>query len=127
MTIGQLNDRNDTPRATAEPAAPTSCLAPRALAVSAESVSAVVVHLELVRVRTEPHRVDLVRALVVDPRLDQVWREEAALEQVLVVGLQALEDLLQRAWHLRDRQRLVRRKLVEVLVHRLGRLDLVPD
>ena len=34
----------------------------------------VVVELELVRVRAQPDRVDLVGALVVDPRLDQVGR-----------------------------------------------------
>ena len=46
-------------------------------------------------------------------------------EQVLVVGLELVEHVLQRARHLRDRGQLVRRQLVEVLVDRRRRLDLV--
>jgi hypothetical protein len=87
----------------------------------------VVVQLELVRVRAQADRVDLVGALVVDPGLDEVLGEHAALEQVVVVGLERVEHLGQRARHLRDVGGLVRRQLVEVLVDRRRRLDLVLD
>ncbi len=53
--------------------------------------SHVEVELELVRVRTQLERRDLVLALVVDPRLDQVRREDVALEEELVVGLEAVQ------------------------------------
>lgn len=53
----------------------------------------VVVEVELVRVRAQPQRIDLVLHLVVDPPLDHVLREDAALEQELVVLLQGLERL----------------------------------
>src|SRR6476661_11214564 len=89
--------------------------------------SDVEVHLKLVRVRAEPDRVHLVGALVVDPRLDEVRGEDVAGEQVLVVGLERVEDGGERAGDLRDVRVLLRRQLVEVLVHRLRRLDPVLD
>ena len=54
-----------------------------------QRLSHVVVELELVRVRAQPDRVDLGGALVVDPRLDQVGREDVARGEVVVVGLEA--------------------------------------
>ncbi len=48
----------------------------------------VVVHRELVRRGPQPDRVDLVDPLPVHPGLDQVGREDVALEQVVVVLLQ---------------------------------------
>ena len=53
--------------------------------------------------------------------------EDVALEEVLVVGLERVEDRGQRAGHLLDRVVLLRRQLVEVLVDRLRRLDAVLD
>src|SRR3954454_12397213 len=88
-------------------------------------LSDVEVHLELVRVRTEADRVHLVGALPLDPGLDQVLGEDVALEEVLVVGLEGVEDVRQRAGHLIDGVVLLRRQLVEVLVDRLWRLDAV--
>src|SRR3954463_10287800 len=64
--------------------------------------SHVVVQRELVRVRAQPQRVDLVLTLERDPGLDHVRREHAALEQEVVVALQVVQDLAQRARHLRD-------------------------
>src|SRR5581483_4112004 len=63
---------------------------------------AVEVEGELRRVRPQPHRVDLVRPLVVDPGPDQLLAEDAATEQELVVGLERVERLVERARHLRD-------------------------
>ena len=55
----------------------------------------VVVEVELPRVRAEAHGVDLVLALVGDPRLDHVGREHATREQVLVVGFDRVEHLVE--------------------------------
>src|SRR6059036_1781317 len=82
---------------------------------------------ELPRMRTQPHRVDLVLALVVDPRLDHVRREDVALQQPVVALLEVVEHDVERAGQLLDLLRLGRRQLVEVLVHRLARIDLVGD
>src|SRR5437764_11411219 len=57
---------------------------------------------ELRRVRAEPHDVDLVLALVVDPGPDQLLAEDAALRQEVVVGLERVERFAQRARNLRD-------------------------
>ena len=65
--------------------------------------------------RAEPHEVDLVLALVVDPGADQVLAEHAALEQELVVRLERVERLVERARNLRD---LAVRLLEEVVVGR---------
>ena len=48
----------------------------------------VVVQLELVRVGAELHGGDLLGALEVDPRVDQVGREDVASGEELVVGLE---------------------------------------
>jgi hypothetical protein len=87
----------------------------------------VVVQRELVRVRPQADRVDLDLALVGDPRRDEVLGEDPALEQVVVVGLERVEHGVERRGHLRDVGELVRRQLVEVLVDRGRRLDLVAD
>src|SRR6266516_5519342 len=89
--------------------------------------SDVVVERELVRVRAQADGVDLVLPLVAHPGLDEISGEDAALEQVVVVGLECVEHRVQRPWHLGDRLCLVRRQLVEILVDRRRRLDLVPD
>ena len=44
------------------------------------------------RVRAQRDREDLVGALVVDPGLDQVGGEDATSEEVVVVGLEGLQD-----------------------------------
>src|ERR1700728_1504308 len=59
------------------------------------SLLAVEVHLELVRGRAQPHRVDLLRPLVVDPGLDQVLGEHAALAEVSVVSLEVVEHRIE--------------------------------
>ena len=71
--------------------------------------SDVVVHLELVRGRAQADRVDLVGALLVDPRRDQVVGEDAAGGEELVVGLEGLEHRVERARHLLDVAPLLRR------------------
>ena len=53
--------------------------------------SDVVVHLELVRVRTQTDRVHLVGPLVVDPCLDEIGGENSAGLEELVVLLESIE------------------------------------
>src|ERR671927_255764 len=72
------------------------------LAPQPPGASDVVVELELVRVRAQLHGGDLVGALVVDPRLDQVRREDVADRQELVVGLERIEDGAERGRDLVD-------------------------
>src|SRR5262249_37769580 len=87
----------------------------------------VVVERELVRVRAQPDRIDLVLPLVLDPRLDEVGREHLALQQELVVLFEVVEHDVERAGKLLDLLLLRRGQLVEVLVDGLARIDLVRD
>ena len=83
---------------SAEPArmkGPEAANAPGPRGTRRSSGSDVVVQVELVRVRSQPHRVELVEPLVLDPGVDDVLGEDASLQQELVVGLQCVEDLLQ--------------------------------
>src|SRR5690348_977189 len=64
--------------------------------------SAVVVQGELGRVRPEADDIDLVLALVGDPGADQVLAEDAPAREELVVALERIERLPERARHLRD-------------------------
>src|SRR5207248_3337437 len=57
---------------------------------------AVVVEGELQGMRAQPHRIDLVLALPVDPRLDQALAEHVALRQERVVGLERVQRLRER-------------------------------
>jgi hypothetical protein len=55
----------------------------------------VVVHVELVRVWPQPHGVDLVLTLVLDPGVDDVLGEHAAGEQEVLVRLERGECLVE--------------------------------
>src|SRR6266581_3063694 len=87
--------------------------------------SDVVIQEELVRMRPQRHRIHFLGALVSEPGVDQVLREHPALEQEGVVGLQRGQGLLQAARRVLDVLALRRLQLVQVHIHRLGRLDLV--
>ena len=54
------------------------------------------------RVRTQADGVHLVGALVVDPRLDQVGREDVADREEVVVALQVVQHRVERGGHLVD-------------------------
>src|SRR5918992_1763462 len=79
------------------------------------SRSTIEVHVELVGVRPQPDRVHLVGPLVLHPGVDHVLGEHPTLQQPLVVGLERVEHLLQRAGHLLHRGLLLGRQVVQVL------------
>src|SRR5579859_7425539 len=87
--------------------------------------SHVVVERELVRMRAQRDLLELLGGLVVDIGLDQILAEDPALEQELVVRLKRREALLQAAGRLRDALALLGLHLVEILVDRRRRHDLV--
>src|SRR5947209_19531245 len=82
---------------------------------------------ELPGVRAEPHRVHLVLALVLDPRLDDVRREHVALEEPVVRLLEVVQDDAEVAGQLLDLLRLRRLQLIQVLVDWLAGVDFVGD
>src|ERR1700684_3063071 len=73
------------------------------------SCSHVVVERELVRVRPDLDRQNLVLALEADPRVDQVRRENAPLSEVLVVRFQTVDHCGQLSRSLGDVRGLFRR------------------
>src|SRR2546428_7546507 len=79
----------------------------------------------LPRMRAEPYGVHLVLALVLDPRLDHVRREDIALQQPIVGLLEVVEHDAEVAGELLDLLRLGGRELVEVLFGRLCRVGAV--
>src|ERR1700682_3770034 len=87
----------------------------------------VAVEHELPWVRSKRDLVDLFLALVFDPGVDDVLREYAAFEQERVVLLECVGCLAERAWHLLDLGHLLAFELVDVLVERSRRSDLVLD
>ena len=75
--------------------------------------------------RPQRDRVDLVLALVRDVHVDEVLGEDAALEQEVVVDLERVEHLGQRAGEVLDPRLLLALELVEVGLDGLRRLDLM--
>src|SRR5699024_1510486 len=93
----------------------------------AKSRLAVVVQLELLRRRAQAGWHDLLVELVPDVCLDQVLGEHVAGGEEVVILLQRLERPVQGVRHGRDVLQLLRRQLVEVLIHRITWLDAVLD
>src|SRR5881409_1342829 len=83
--------------------------------------SRVVVEEELVRVRPQGHRVDVLDSLHLQPGVDEVLREHSAVEQERVVGLQSLQRLEETSRRVLDVLPLFRLQLVQIHVHRLRR------
>src|SRR5207248_600351 len=90
---------------------------------SRTSVSTVVVKGELHRMRPQAYDVDLVLALPVDPRPDELFAEHVALREERVVGLERVERAVERARDLRDAAVV----LEEVEVGRLARIEAALD
>src|ERR1019366_4677533 len=87
----------------------------------------VVIEKELVRRGAHPDRIEFLVAFELEPLVDRVLREHVALDQELVVLLDGVERLFKAARHVRDVFELLGRKTVDVLVHRIARVDLVLD
>src|SRR5436190_23124944 len=85
----------------------------------------VVIQLEFVRMRPQTNRVGLRLALVGDKGLDQLLREYIALEQEPVIVLQAGERFFERRRHRWHLLQFLRFEIVDVLVERLTRINLV--
>src|SRR5699024_7998644 len=100
---------------------------PRSRRGPRRAVSERVVQLELRRSGTQPSDLDLLIALVADPRLDEVLAEDVADREEVIVLRECVEGLLERLRLELDALQLLRRQLVEVLVGRLRRLDAVLD
>lgn len=68
------------------------------------------VKIELPWVRAQPDRVDLMLALVLEPRVDHIFSEDIASAQELVVGLERVQRLIERTRHLADVLRFLARQ-----------------
>src|SRR6266513_1591248 len=89
--------------------------------------SSVVIEEELIWMGTQRHRVDILHALHLEPGVDQVLREDAAVEQEGMIGLERLQRLEQASRRVLHVLPLFRLQIVQIHIHRLGRLDLVLD
>src|SRR5712691_4647388 len=89
--------------------------------------SGVVVQKELVRMRPQIYGRQILAPLHVHPCLDHVWREYISLEQESVVLLQRGQHFAERARSVLDAEAGRTLELVQVLVDRCRRLDLLPD
>ena len=87
--------------------------------------SNVVVERELVRMRPQPDRLGFRFPLVIDESLEQFLGENIALEQELMVLFEAAQRFFERPRHGRNRLHFLRRQIVDILIERFARLDLV--
>src|SRR5207247_763534 len=77
------------------------------------------------RMRTHIHRMDLFLVFVANPARDQALSKDIALEQEIAIFLKRRERELQRARQARHALELLWRKIIDILVERLARIDLV--
>ena len=84
-----------------------------------------VVKLEFVRMGTQTHGIHFIVPLVLDPSADDILGEDTALCEEVVIRLESIERLFERTGRLGYLGRFFRRKVVDVLVERLTRIDLV--
>src|SRR5262249_32021813 len=87
----------------------------------------VVIERELIRMRTQPDGVDFLLALVPDPGADDVAGEDVALQQELMVLFEGIQRFVERTRGLRHLGQFLGFEIVDVLVERIARLDLVLD
>src|SRR5690349_12163708 len=76
-------------------------------------VSVVVVQVELIGMRPQPERIDLVLALVIDPRPNEIVREHLASCEKRVILLERLQGLFERTRRLSRAFQLLSRHLVD--------------
>src|SRR4029079_188373 len=86
--------------------------------------SEAVVHLVLDRMRRHPEASDLLH-LELDVRVEHVVGEDAAAGKELAVAGKAVERLVERRARMRHLGGFLRLEIVEILVHRIARMDLV--
>jgi hypothetical protein len=77
--------------------------------------------------RPQPHGVNFLFAFVADPCLDQVFAEDSTLEQKLMVLFEVTQRFVETARHRADRRRFFRFEIVQILLSRFTRIDLVLD
>src|SRR6516225_3065270 len=82
--------------------------------------SDVEIQIKLPRMRTQPDRIDLMLALVLEPRVDDVFGEDVASAQKLVVGLQRLQGFIERTRHLANAPRFLGRQVVNIDIERVA-------
>src|SRR6266705_5685702 len=90
-------------------------------------LSGVVIQEELIGMRAQRDGVDILDPLHREPRIDEVLREHAPVEQEGMIGLERLQRLQQTSRRVLHVLALRRLQVVQIDVHRLGRLDLVFD
>ena len=102
---------------------------PRRLAhpQTADGSSGVKIQAELIRMRTEPHRVDLPLPLPFQPRGDHVVGEHVAAEQEAAVTFERVAGLVERGGGLGHVLQFLGRHVVDVAVERFARVELVLD
>src|SRR5208283_621538 len=87
----------------------------------------VVVKLEFHRMRPQAYSVHFVQGLVFDPHIDDILRENVALQQELVVFCERLEGFIERSRSRWNFCQLFRTQCVDVRIERLARVDPVFD
>src|SRR5256885_7367159 len=100
---------------------------PTAPYIPYRQLSGVVIQEELIRMRPECHRVDILDSLHREPGIDEVLREDAFVEQEGMVGFERRQRLLQASRRVLHMLPLRGLEVVQVYIHRLRRLDLVLD
>src|SRR5207253_10969081 len=97
--------------------------------LAAPSYLDIVIEVKLVRVRAEGDGIDLALALVADPLIEDVLREDATAEEEFVVGLEGVEHFGEAAGGALDLRTTLgsgmREHLVQVLVDGIWWTDLV--
>src|SRR5690348_5493037 len=87
----------------------------------------VVVQVELVRVRTHPHGIHFLGHLVINPKIDEVLGEHAALREEGMIFLEGLERFLKRSGDRRNVREFFLGKIKDVFVERTSGINLVFD
>jgi len=80
-----------------------------------------------VRGGAQADSVNFVNALVLDVFFQQVWSEDAAFQQELVIGFERVQYCIKGAGYLLDKFLLLCRQLIQIAILRTTRIDLVGD
>src|SRR5260370_41405 len=83
----------------------------------------IVVQMELVRMRAHSHGIDFVLLLVSDPGINEIFFENSAFEEELVIRSERREPPIQRTLQRWDPGGFLSVELVDVFIERLSRMD----